>query len=97
MTSILTIVPVASVKVQLDTTYLLPAFLLSDEPVDEQDTSSLRAEASNNGTCFVRILRSLERGTYLARVAAHPEQVKTGGYTLAVTDEHLTLAQPYEG
>lgn len=91
-----TLVTVASTKVQLDQTYILPAFLLSDEPVDEQDPSSLQADANNNGKCYLRVLRNFGGGAYLARVAPHPEQVEAAGYTLIVTDEQLAQVQLYQ-
>ena len=43
--------------------HALPATILSAEPVDEQDTSNLRADASSNGICYLHILRSLHDGT----------------------------------
>lgn len=83
-------------EVQLDQTYEVPASLLSNEPVDEQDTSSLRAAASNddNGVCYVHLSRLLENGVYLARVAARPEDAARG-FTLIVTDEQMAQAKPY--
>src|SRR5690242_11167767 len=84
----------APVKVKLQQTYEVPASLLSDEPVDEQDASNLRADASSHGVCYLRLIRSLEDGAYLAKVAAHPENA-IQGFTLIVTDEQMTQAQPY--
>ena len=87
-----TLTPIA---VQLHQTYEAPASLLSDDPVEEQDVSSLRAEASADGVCYLRPLRLLEDGIYLVRVAARPGRVMQG-FTLIVTDEQMAQAQPYQ-
>lgn len=86
---------IASIKVQLGQIYEMPASVLSNEPVDSQDTSSLRADASCNGVCYLSLIRSLEDGMHLAKVAAHPENA-TQGFTLVVTDEQMVQAQPYQ-
>lgn len=88
------IATIAPIKVQLHQTYEMPASVLSNEPVDAQDPSSLRADASCNGVCYLSIIRSLEEGMHLAKVAAHPENA-TQGFTLVVTDEQMAQAQPY--
>src|SRR5258708_36473532 len=68
---------------------VMPATMLSDEPIDEQDCSSLRREASTNGVCFVQIIRLLHDGTHLARVAAHPELLPEQGFTIVLTDAQV--------
>ncbi len=74
--------------------YVLSADLLSDEPTHDGDPSSLRADASCEGTCYIRVLHAFGDGTYLARVAAtpgfHPHQE---GYTLVLTEAQLSQAQ----
>lgn len=89
------IATLVSTEVRTGQTYEVSASLLSNEPVDEQDTSSLRINASNNGRCYVHILRNLGDETYLAKVAARPEQAEVTGFTLLVTDEQMIQAQPY--
>ena len=86
----------APIEEHLAPIYMLPASLLSDEPVDEQDTSSLRAEASSNGVCYLHLLKALPDGlTYVAKVAAHPEQVMQG-FILIVSYKHLAQAWLYQ-
>jgi hypothetical protein len=69
--------------------HVLPATILSAEPIDEQDTSNLRADASSNGICYLYILRSLHDGTCLARVAAHPDLLTEQGYTVVLSEGSL--------
>lgn len=76
--------------------YVMPASVLSAEPTHEQDTASLRDVASSDGACYLKVIRSFNDGTYLARVAAHPDRILTHGYTLVLSDAHLTLARPYD-
>ena len=52
--------------------YAIPSDVLSNEPTHDEDPSSLRAEASRDGTSYLRLLKAFHDGTYLARVAAHP-------------------------
>jgi hypothetical protein len=77
--------------------YVLPAALLSDEPTHTSDTSSLRAEASQEDICYVHIMRSFSDGTFLARVAASPNFKHAQGFTLVLTEEHLAQAKPWDG
>ena len=57
--------------------YVAPAAILSADPVDEQDASRLRADASSDGACYFEVTRSFHDGTYLARVAARPDLIRT--------------------
>ena len=75
------------------TVYALPASILSEEPIHEQDPSSLRTEASTNGVASVQVVRSLFDGTTLVRVAAHPERLSHQGYTLVLDDADLQGAR----
>lgn len=84
--------PAIRPAVALHQTYMMSAMLLSDEPVDAQDTSSLRAAASNNGICYMHLARLLHDGTYLAKVAAAAESLPARGYTIIVTDEQIAQA-----
>jgi hypothetical protein len=78
--------------------YAIPADALSDEPTHDQDPSSLQAEASRDGICYLRLLQDFQDGTYLARVAAHPAFFPaTEGYTVVLTDKQLAQARPWQG
>jgi len=77
--------------------YEIPADVLSDEPTHDTDASSLRAEASRDGTSYLRLLKAFHDGTYLARVAAHPDFFPaTQGYTVVLTDKQLAQARPWD-
>ena len=76
--------------------YEIPSDVLSDEPTHNEDLSSLRAEASRDGICYLRLLKDLQDGTYLARVAAHPNFFPAReGYTVVLTDKQLAKASPW--
>lgn len=75
-------------------TCVIPADLLSDEP-DEQDGTSLRSEASCDQLSYMQASRELEKGVYLARVAADPERVAQG-YTVLFREEQLLYALPWD-
>ncbi len=77
------------------TTCVIPAALLSDEPTEVEDISSLRADASRGGLSFAHITQSLEEGVYLARVAASPDRV-AHGYTVLLTEHDLHFALPWD-
>jgi hypothetical protein len=77
--------------------YEVPATLLSDEPTHDGDTSSLRADASRDDMCIVRITRSFGDGTFLARVAASSDFKHAQGFTLVLTEAHLAQAKPWDG
>jgi hypothetical protein len=76
--------------------YAMPATLLSNEPTHAGDASSLRADASRDDTCYVRITRSFGDGTFLARVAASPNFIHTQ-FTVVLTEAHLAQAKPWDG
>jgi hypothetical protein len=77
--------------------YVLLAAHLSADPVDEEDSASLRADASRDGLCFVRVIRSLEDGIYLVRVAADPDLLtRNQSYTVLLGEEHLVCALPWD-
>ena len=76
--------------------YVAPATILSADSVDDQDTSSLRTDASTNGACYLEVIRSFHDGTYQARVAAHPNLIRTRGYTVVLNAAYLALAQPLD-
>ena len=76
--------------------YAIPSGALSDEPTHDEDPSSLRAEASRDGICYLRLLHDFGDGTYLARVAAHPTFFPAAeGYTVVLTDQQLAQARPW--
>jgi hypothetical protein len=76
--------------------YAIAAEVLSDQPTHDDDPSSLRAEASRDGTCYLRLLKAFHDGTYLARVAAHPVFFPaTQGYTVVLTEKQLAKARPW--
>lgn len=74
---------------------VIPADLLSNEPTDAEDPSTLRADASQDGLSFVQVLRALEEGLYQTRVAASPDRVHKG-YTVLLTEQQLCFALPWE-
>ena len=76
--------------------YVAPATILSADPVDEQDTSSLHADASTNGACYLEVTHAFHDGTYQARVAARPDLIRTRGYTVVLNAAHLALARPLD-
>jgi hypothetical protein len=76
--------------------YVLPASVLSDEPTHDEDISSLRAEASQDNICFVRLTRSFGDGTFLARVSASSNFTHRQ-FTLVLTEAHLAQATPWNG
>ncbi len=69
--------------------HVLPATVLSDEPIDAEDTSNLRADASTDGVCFVHICRTLQDGSLLARAAAHPDLLPEQGYTVILNRDDI--------
>ncbi len=72
--------------------------MLSAEPTHDEDTSSLRADASQDSTSYLRLLKAFHDGTYLAPVAAHPDfSPATEGYTVVLTEAQLAQARPWEG
>ncbi len=75
--------------------YVMPANILSPEPTHETDPSSLRAEASSSGLCYLKLTHSFHDGTHLGRVAASPHALRSGGYTLVVNDAQLAKARPW--
>ena len=76
--------------------YAIAANVLSDEPTHDEDASSLRAEATRDGTCYLRLLKAFHDGTYLARVAAHPAFFPAKeGYTVVLTEKQLAKARPW--
>jgi hypothetical protein len=76
--------------------YVVPATLLSHEPTHDGDPSSLRADASRDDICFVRLTRSFGDGTFLARVSASPD-FKHTQFTVVLTEAHLAQATPWNG
>jgi hypothetical protein len=77
--------------------YVMPADVLSPEPTHEDDPSSLRAEASCDGVCYLKFTHSFHDGTHLARVAASPDALRSRGYTVIVNDAQLRKAHPWHG
>ncbi len=75
--------------------YVLPADVLSPEPTYETDPSSQREEASKNSLYYLKLTHSFHDGTYLARVAASPDALRSHDYTVMVNDVHLAKARPW--
>jgi len=71
---------------------VVPARVLSAEPTHDEDPSSLQAEASHAGQCYVRVLLSFGDGTYLAYVAASPDFKCR--FTVVFSEAQLAQAQP---
>jgi hypothetical protein len=76
--------------------YVILAVHLSADPVDDEDPSSLRADVSTDGICYLRAIRSLNDGTYLVRVAKSPELLAQAGYTVLLTEEQFATALPWD-
>lgn len=75
--------------------YIMPASVLSPEPTHESDPSSLRADASSGGICYLKLTQSFHDGTYLARVAASPNMLRSHSYTIVLNDAHLAKVRPW--
>ena len=75
--------------------YVMLAAALSADAVDGEDTSSLHADASNEGICFFRVIRSFDDGCYLVRVAARLELLSEG-YTVVLDEGQLAYALPWD-
>jgi hypothetical protein len=91
--------PIFSHRAYYYWTYVLPAEVLSGDPLDtdsNEDTSSLQAIASADGLCFASVLRSFGEGLYWAQVASHPDRLCTEGFLVVLTEEHLTYALPWD-
>ena len=77
--------------------HAVPADVLFAEPTHDEDMSSLCADASRDGTSYLRLLKVFHEGTYLARVAAHPDFfLATQGYTVVLTEAQLAQACPWD-
>jgi hypothetical protein len=76
-------------------TCVMPADVLSAEPIDGEDGSNLRADASRNGLSYLQVVPSLEEGRYLVRIVATPECARKG-YTVILSEEDLFQALPWE-
>jgi hypothetical protein len=74
--------------------YVLSAEVLSAQPVDDNDPSSLREDASTDGYCYLHVIDDLHDGAYLCRVAATPDAIHMHGYTILLSQEHLEQARP---
>ena len=75
--------------------YVLSADVLSAEPTHDDDSSSLRNDASCDGYCYVKLTRSFGDGTYLARVAASPALLRHQGFTVVFDEAHIAKALPW--
>ncbi len=91
--------PIFSHRAYYHWTYVLPAEVLSDGPLDtdgHEDPSSLQAIASADRLCYASVLRSFGEGLYWAQVASHPDLLCTKEYLVVLTEEHLTYALPWD-
>ena len=77
--------------------YVMPASILSPEPTHESDPSNLRAEASSGGICYLKLTQSFHDGTYLARVAASLDALRSRSYTIVLNHTQLAKARPWHG
>lgn len=75
--------------------YVMLAAILSADSVDGEDMSSLRADASNEGICYIRVIRSFDDGWYLVRAAVRPELLAEG-YTVVLSEGQLAYALPWD-
>jgi hypothetical protein len=75
--------------------YVLSADVLSPEPTHEDDSSSLRNDASCDGYCYVKFTRSFGDGTYLARVAASPALLRHRGFTVVLHEALVARVLPW--
>ncbi len=76
-------------------TSVIPASLLSDEPIDAEDSSSLRTDASHEGLSYLQVSYQLSESMYVCRVAASPDRAATG-YTVLLTEQQLYFALPWD-
>jgi hypothetical protein len=76
-------------------TCVIPASVLSADPVDQEDTSNLRTDASQDHLSYIQVTRMLENGVYLAHVAASPDRASKG-YTVLLTEQQLSFALPWD-
>ncbi len=80
--------------------YVAPAIILSDEVrygEGEEAPQSLRAEASSDGLCFLRIVRFLAHADlYHCLVAPSPELLQATPLEAFFTPEQLTGILPYD-
>jgi hypothetical protein len=83
-------------RVGLQQTAVLPDSIFSNVPTGKNDPSSLRKDASQCRLCYFRAIKQLADDTYIARVAASPKAVETGGYTIILTEAQLTQAIPWD-
>jgi len=74
---------------------VVPADVLSADPVDKEDASSLRADASHDGLSYIQVTCMLEDGVYLAHVAASPDRAARG-YTILLSEQQLYSALPWD-
>jgi len=77
--------------------YVMPATVLSPEPTHESDPSSLRKEASSGGICYLKLTQSFHDGTYLARVAASLDALRSHSYTIVLNDAQVAKVRPWHG
>src|SRR5579885_1545401 len=81
-------------------TYVASATILSDEILEtseEEHPQSLRAEASAQGLCFLRIMRYLPHaGLFHGQVAATPKLLQTQPLDAFFTEEQLCGILPYD-
>jgi hypothetical protein len=75
--------------------YVLSADVLSAEPTHANNFSSLRDDASCDGRCYVKLIRSFGDGTYLAHVAASPALLHDQGYTVVFNEPQVARALPW--
>lgn len=76
-------------------TSVIPASLLSDEPIDAEDSSSLRTDASHEGLSYLQVSYQLSESEYVCRVASSPDRAATG-YTVLLTEQQLYFALPWD-
>jgi hypothetical protein len=76
-------------------TSVIPASLLSDEPIDAEDPSSLRTDASHEGLSYLQVSYQLSEGVYVCRVASSPDRA-AAGYTVLLTEQQLSFALPWD-
>jgi hypothetical protein len=80
-----------------DTLCGVPANLLSQEPIHNEDTTTLQADARRDGKCSFRMILALGDGTNLAHVAALPDFKRAPRFTVMFSESQLALAQPLRG
>ncbi len=76
--------------------FCFDASVLSAEPIDASDLSSLKEAASQDGLSYGHIVKDLGSGCYLLHISSDPDCLPSFFYTLVLSDEDLLTALPWD-